>query len=97
MTTYNISIIGVPTDYGQTRRGVDMGPSAIRYAGVEERLAEAGHVIVDEGNINIKPKQDENERLNVFKYTLEEIKQMIIDGKIDDSKTIALMYRLENE
>lgn len=40
---------------------------------------------------------DEDERLNVFEYTLEEIKQMIIDGKIDDSKTIALMYRLENE
>ena len=67
MITYNISIIGVPTDYGQTRRGVDMGPSAIRYAGVEERLAEAGHVIVDEGNINIKPKQDEkNENSNLL-------------------------------
>ena len=33
----DISIIGVPMDLGQTRRGVDMGPSAIRYAGVVER------------------------------------------------------------
>ncbi|MDO4940383.1 MAG: NUDIX hydrolase [Erysipelotrichaceae bacterium] len=40
---------------------------------------------------------DVDERLNVYEYTLQEIKQMIIDGTIDDSKTIALMYRLENE
>src|SRR5690625_4171635 len=34
----NISIIGVPMDLGQTRRGVDMGPSAIRYAGITTKL-----------------------------------------------------------
>ena len=33
-----LSLLGVPLDYGQTRRGVDMGPSAIRYAGAVERL-----------------------------------------------------------
>ena len=33
-----ISVIGVPMDLGQMRRGVDMGPSAIRYAGVIERI-----------------------------------------------------------
>ena len=38
----NISIIGVPMDLGQMRRGVDMGPSAIRYAGIVERLEEPG-------------------------------------------------------
>ncbi len=37
-----MSIIGVPLDLGQSRRGVDMGPSAIRYAGLEERLREIG-------------------------------------------------------
>ena len=35
-----LSIIGMPMDLGQTRRGVDMGPSAIRYAGIYEKLAE---------------------------------------------------------
>ena len=35
----SVSIIGAPLDLGQGRRGVDMGPSAIRYAGLEERLA----------------------------------------------------------
>ena len=33
-----LSIIGMPMDLGQMRRGVDMGPSAIRYAGMVERL-----------------------------------------------------------
>ena len=48
-----ISIIGVPSDYGQRRRGVDMGPSAIRYAGVVERLSLLGYVVNDEGNIRV--------------------------------------------
>ena len=43
MNKLNISIIGVPMDLGQNRRGVDMGPSAIRYAGVVERFQELGH------------------------------------------------------
>jgi len=46
-----ISIIGAPLDLGQTRRGVDMGPSAIRYAGLEERLTEIGHTVTDRGNV----------------------------------------------
>ena len=40
-------------DLGQNRRGVDMGPSAIRYAGVVDRLQEIGHTVTDEGNIQI--------------------------------------------
>ncbi|MFE3577160.1 arginase [Lysinibacillus sp. NPDC059133] len=57
MNKLNISIIGVPTDYGQTRRGVDMGPSAIRYAGVVERLEAIGHVVHDQGDIRVSQKQ----------------------------------------
>jgi arginase len=48
-----ISIIGVPMDLGQTRRGVDMGPSAIRYAGVIERLECLHYDIEDLGDITI--------------------------------------------
>ncbi|NBI29994.1 arginase [Chengkuizengella marina] len=48
-----ISIIGVPMDLGQTRRGVDMGPSAIRYAGIVERLQNLKYHIKDLGNIEI--------------------------------------------
>ncbi|RDI74120.1 rocF-arginase: arginase [Gaiella occulta] len=46
-----VSIIGAPLDLGQTRRGVDMGPSAIRYAGLEERLAEIGYAVTERGNV----------------------------------------------
>ena len=53
MNKLNISIIGVPMDLGQNRRGVDMGPSAIRYAGVVDRLKNLGHTVKDEGDIII--------------------------------------------
>nr|WP_263323568.1 arginase [Neobacillus sp. Marseille-Q6967] len=53
----NISILGVPMDLGQSRRGVDMGPSAIRYAGVVERLEKIGHTVTDLGNIDIAPPE----------------------------------------
>lgn len=46
-------MIGVSLDLGQSRRGVDMGPSAIRYAGVVERLEALGHDVVDEGDVRV--------------------------------------------
>jgi arginase len=48
-----IRVIGVPLDLGQSRRGVDMGPSAVRVAGLEARLEELGHVVEDGGNIAV--------------------------------------------
>jgi arginase len=45
-------------DLGSGRRGVDMGPSAIRIAGVEARLRELGHTVVDEGDISIKNMEE---------------------------------------
>jgi arginase len=45
------AIIGAPLDMGAGRRGVDMGPSAIRYAGLEERLSSLGVDCVDRGNV----------------------------------------------
>lgn len=53
----NISIIGVPMDLGQTRRGVDMGPSAIRYAGIVERLEQIDLEIEDLGDIEIGSRE----------------------------------------
>lgn len=49
-----IHLLGVPMDLGAGRRGVDMGPSAIRIAGIAERLKELGHKIVDDGDLDIK-------------------------------------------
>lgn len=49
----NMSVIGVPMDLGQSRRGVDMGPSALRYAGAIEKLQELKKDIHDLGDILI--------------------------------------------
>jgi arginase len=49
----DIAIIGTPVDLGAGRRGVDMGPSAIRYAGLKERLEELGHRVRDLGNVAV--------------------------------------------
>ncbi|MBD7907486.1 arginase [Sporosarcina gallistercoris] len=49
----NISLVGVPLDYGQSRRGVDMGPSAIRYAGAVPRLEAIGHHVTDTGDVAV--------------------------------------------
>ena len=47
----NVAIIGAELDLGAGRRGVDMGPSAIRYAGLGERLEELGVRASDRGNV----------------------------------------------
>lgn len=48
------TIIGVLMDLGADRRGVDMGPSAIRVAGLNERLATLGYEVTDAGNILVR-------------------------------------------
>src|SRR3954465_15559355 len=48
-----ILVIGVPLDLGQSRRGVDMGPSAVRVAGLESKLESLGHQVEDAGNISV--------------------------------------------
>lgn len=46
-------------DLGQSRRGVDMGPSAIRYANLQARLERLGHTVLDEGNLAV-PNPEEH-------------------------------------
>jgi arginase len=48
-----ISIIGVPMDLGADRRGVDMGPSALRYADLNEKLQELGYEVQDLGDMDV--------------------------------------------
>src|SRR5580698_9082869 len=52
--TRKIRVIGVPLDMGASRRGVDMGPSAMRVAGLEARLEALGHQVTDGGNIRVE-------------------------------------------
>ncbi len=48
-----VHIIGVPLDLGGGRRGVDMGPSAFRIAGLSERMTALGHPVVDHGDLEV--------------------------------------------
>jgi arginase len=56
MTT--VRIIGVPMDLGASRRGVDMGPSAVRYADLRELLEKLGHTVEDAGNVTVPFRED---------------------------------------
>jgi arginase len=53
-----IRIIGVPMDLGASRRGVDMGPSALRVAGLQARVKQLGHSVEDIGNISVKQPEE---------------------------------------
>ncbi|MEK8130389.1 arginase [Paenibacillus filicis] len=50
----NVTVLGVPMDLGADRRGVDMGPSAIRCAGLERRLEALGYQVADEGDLLVR-------------------------------------------
>ena len=55
-----IRIIGVPLDLGQSRRGVDMGPSAVRVAGLESNLEALGYGVEDKGNVHVALAETES-------------------------------------
>jgi arginase len=66
-----IRVIGVPLDLGQSRRGVDMGPSAVRVAGLEARLEELGHQVEDGGNVPVAIPEQKKEGDVHAKYLKE--------------------------
>jgi arginase len=66
-----IRIIGVPMDLGQSRRGVDMGPSALRVAGLQARLKQLGHQVEDIGNIAVKQAEEQHYGEKRAKYLNE--------------------------
>ncbi|MGE8207483.1 arginase [Heyndrickxia sp. NPDC080065] len=80
-----ITILGVPMDLGQARRGVNMGPSAIRYADVVERLEKLGYEITDLGDIEIGAA----ERLHDPETNMKNLKAVaegntILSSKVDE-------------
>src|SRR6202451_4593330 len=66
-----IRVIGVPLDLGQSRRGVDMGPSAVRVAGLEARLEALGHEVEDGGNVAVATPAQKKEGDTHAKYLKE--------------------------
>jgi len=57
MPRTHIAIIGAPLDLGGARRGVDMGPSAVRVANLNDRVAGLGYEVEDWGNIPVEQKE----------------------------------------
>ncbi len=81
-----IGLIGVPQDLGASRRGVDMGPSAIRIAGIEKHLRKLGYDVLDFGNIHCHDIDEHTEnytmdpRLRFLPYiadTAKHLKQIV--------------------
>jgi arginase len=79
-----IHILGVPMDLGAGRRGVDMGPSAIRIAGVAEKLRSLGHTVQDEGDIPTKAPELQRVRNDKLRYLPEIVRACtLLAGKVE--------------
>jgi arginase len=80
-----IRILGVPLDLGQERRGVDMGPSAVRAAGLNQALKNLGHQVEDAGNIHVRLPEEQHYGDRHAKYlkeiaqTSEEVAQRVLE------------------
>jgi len=70
----NVSIIGFPMDLGADRRGVDMGPSALRIAGLQTKLESLGYKVIDNGDIKIEIMERQKIKYPKLKYLDEIIK-----------------------
>src|SRR3984885_15142307 len=68
MPSKHIAIIGAPLDLGAGRRGVDMGPSAVRVANLNGRLAELGYEVEDLGNVPVVQPESQGEVDSHAKY-----------------------------
>ena len=68
-----VEVIGVPMDLGGNRRGVDMGPSGIRYGGLVGKLSEIGFRVRDRGNIHVA---DPDEGLATHSYKKVDAERM---------------------
>lgn len=81
----DISLIGMPMDLGQMRRGVDMGPSAIRYAGIVERLENLDYNVEDLGDVQVAhPNRREPEREDNLRNLQE-----VVDANVELSKVVS--------
>jgi arginase len=91
-----VAVVGAALDLGAGRRGVDMGPSAIRYAGLDARLSELGLEHVDLGNVATAVAEaaesgDEHARfLPEIRDTSQRIARLVADAARDDLVPIVL-------
>jgi arginase len=79
-----VHIIGVPLDLGGNRRGVDMGPSALRIAGIGDRIARLGHVVNDKGDLPtpIPETQDEYDERQKYIHDIARVCQKLYESAL---------------
>ena len=70
MRQSHIAILGAPLDLGQDRRGVDMGPSALRVANLNKRVASLGYQVEDLGNVPVEQPERHSEGSETARYLL---------------------------
>lgn len=76
----SIRIIGVPVDLGQKKRGVDLGPGAIRYAGLAKRLIKLDYEVRDIGNIKV-PVRESIAKEMIFQELCKACETVYIQGR----------------
>ncbi len=80
----HIDIIGFPMDLGADRRGVDMGPSALRIAGMESKLTSLGYTVEDHGDIFIRNPEVQKIENPQLKFLKEIVKRSeMLAGKVE--------------
>jgi arginase len=92
MSSRRVTLIGVPLDLGAGRRGVDMGPSAVRVAGVHERIRQLGLEVEDGGDLPVKIQETQgpgdarlkylNEILEVCRELRDRVERTLADGQM---------------
>ena len=83
----DIRLIGVPLDLGSGRRGVDMGPSALRIAGIRDRLERLGYRVTDTGDIPV-PIPESSDPGDPKAHYLPQIEEVV--GGLADRVTEAM-------
>jgi arginase len=73
-----VQIIGVPMDLGQAHRGVDLGPGALRYAGLATRLEQLGYEVYDAGNVVVPVRESlVHERSDSYLPTIRQVCEQV--------------------
>ena len=92
----HIRVIGVPMDLGADRRGVDIGASAIRYAGLNDRLRKLGHSVHDVGNLVVPQPESHplgNPRVKYLEpivHVCEELADIVTNSLQEDEVPLVL-------
>src|SRR5256884_3609681 len=87
-----VSVLGVPLSFGQSMAGVDMGPSAMRVAGLTKRIKKLGYEVKDQDDLEIEETQSTPAPTEKLKYLPEihevcerlaiEIEEIVDDGEL---------------